>query len=243
MSNLVEMFKGKRIEKADYKRYDIAYTFGQTIDNIKKYSGIPGIENVLDVEYDKYREYQREYNEIVKDAQVKNSEQYSVWEDNYKKKNICKLIFAICLIIVCMCMHFNKMILLFFLSLITCIGAGIVAVVYKLITMDKENKYNNYTKTIYKKLDNINNKYTTINYSLYNEADNIYLNSLEPTHRETVLMRRDQERQHQERLAMEQKILDNQKAAQAEGKKLRETQEQLLGIEKEREKRYWNSRY
>ena len=243
MSNLVEMFKGKMLEKADYKRYDISNDFGQTIDNIKKYSGIPGIENVLDAEYDKYREYQREYNEIVKAAQAKNSEQYSAWEDNYKKKNICKLIFAICLIIVCMCMHFNKMILLFFLSLITCIAAGIVAVVYKLITMDKENKYNNYTKTIYQKLDNINNKYTIINCSLYNEADNIYLNSLEPTHRETVLMRRDQERQHQERMAMEQKILDNQKAAQAEGKKLRETQEQLLGIEKEREKRYWNSRY
>lgn len=68
-----------------------------------------------------------------------------------------------------------------------------------------------------------------------NKVDNIYLASLSPEHRELVLMRRDQERQHQE--AMRQQERQNE-AIRAEQERARIAQEELLRIEREREERY-----
>lgn len=108
----------------------------------------------------------------------------------------------------------------------------------------------------------INDKYEKIANQIYNEIDICYLDSLEPAHREIVLMRRDQERQHQEQMRLQhehhmrmeaeqrehQWKLENEQRRRAEEQKLhekkivdeqrraRKAQEELLYIEKERER-------
>lgn len=70
------------------------------------------------------------------------------------------------------------------------------------------------------------------------DIDTLYLRSLDPSHREMVLMRREQAEHNrkQEELEEERVRLENERLREAE--KTRKAQEKLLKIEEEREKRY-----
>lgn len=89
--------------------------------------------------------------------------------------------------------------------------------------------------------NNAANVYGNTNELLYTSIDDLYLSSLDPAHREVVLMRRDQERQHQETLQAQR---EHQAIIESEQRRTREAMEEsasatrrLLDIEEERERR------
>lgn len=98
--------------------------------------------------------------------------------------------------------------------------------------------YKNYTTKILKKINPLNADFAYKASRYYEEMDNLYLASLEPAHREVVIMRREQA-EHNERMRQYEK--DRQKIESErleEVKKTRKAQEKLLEIEEERERRY-----
>lgn len=83
--------------------------------------------------------------------------------------------------------------------------------------------------------------YGNTNELLYTKIDDLYLSSLDPAHREVVLMRRDQERHHQETLQAQREhneiIEQEQRRARAAQEESARATQRLLDIEEERERR------
>lgn len=69
-------------------------------------------------------------------------------------------------------------------------------------------------------------------------ADNMYLGSLDPAHREMVLMHREQTAHNKKMLRLENERNKKTKQMLDEQRRTRRAQEELLDIEKERERRY-----
>ncbi len=93
--------------------------------------------------------------------------------------------------------------------------------------------YKRYVKSIISKLESLGNHFAQICYNYYKIIDKLYLNSLDNTQRELVLLRRQQQEQLQlerERQEIEAERLDEQRRTRA-------ATEELLAIERERENR------
>lgn len=111
-------------------------------------------------------------------------------------------------------------------------------IVAKIIKNGYSMRYRQYIDPIQNRLNDMGSKFARTSIDYYTAIDNLYLLSLEPTHRELVLLRRQQEQHNQDMLRLEK---NRQKA---EAKRLKEQQmtrqatEELLEIEKERERRY-----
>ncbi len=121
-----------------------------------------------------------------------------------------------------------------------------VGLIGKLVTASKRRNAINEYERLYSKLlsiaENAGNVHGNENQTIYTKIDDIYLSSLDAAHREMVLMRRDQERQHQEAL---QAQLEHNRVIEQEQRLARAAQEQsaratqkLLDIEEERERRW-----
>lgn len=95
-----------------------------------------------------------------------------------------------------------------------------------------------YTKSIITKLNESGNHFEQISANYYKAIDDLYLCSLDNTHRELVLLRRQQEKQNQEMLRLEKERQEFEKERLNEQRRTRTASEQLLAIEREREKRW-----
>lgn len=118
----------------------------------------------------------------------------------------------------------------------------VVMLIYKGQEALAENAYRRYVEEAQSGFNRINGAHNALMAALYTEIDDLYLASLDPAHREVILMRRDQERQHQEAMQMQKKALqaqkEHQRTIEEEQRRARKAQEELLAIEQERERRY-----
>ena len=99
-------------------------------------------------------------------------------------------------------------------------------------------RYNRYIEEIANQLNSLGSDFERISLGYYDAIDNLYLGSLDPAHREMILLRRQQEIQHQEMLALERERQMTEAQRLAEQQRTRQATEELLHIEKERERRY-----
>ena len=97
------------------------------------------------------------------------------------------------------------------------------------------NKYYSYSyKRFRDKADEINERYISNIVFYRNKVDTLYLDSLDPILKETILMRRDKERHHRDLINAQ---LKHQRLMEEEQRKIRQNQEELLKIEREKEER------
>lgn len=102
-------------------------------------------------------------------------------------------------------------------------------------------KLNEVSEALKTQIEAYSSAYTSQDIEIYTKIDNIYLNSLDPAHREVVMMRRDQERQHRERLAQQEahnlRMEEEQRRARAAQEETAASTKRLLDIEEEKERR------
>lgn len=102
-------------------------------------------------------------------------------------------------------------------------------------------EYDSMISSLQETASNAANVYGNTNELLYTKIDDLYLSSLDPAHREVVLMRRDQERHHQETLQAQREhneiIEQEQRRARAAQEESARATQRLLDIEEERERR------
>ena len=84
--------------------------------------------------------------------------------------------------------------------------------------------------------------YDSRNSTYYREIDNLYLGTLDPVQREIVMMRRDQQRQH-DQLMMEQQInaqsqREHEARLEREQAEIKRDQRRLLELEERRMRGY-----
>ncbi len=216
------------------KAYEMAVNFAN--QNI----AVEGVKEQLEVIRNDYAEYDRQIQNVVSAEAVNEKNTYDLWKKWNRRKRIALRVVVISIIPALFLGLRNIFLTLFiqFPALLALLGGAISGTVFKIVEATYEKQYESYVRTIEQRIRNINDAYVSKTNAMKREIDNLYLASLDPTHREIVLMRRDQERQHQERMHMEQQRLNSQRAAEEEQRRTRQAQEELLYIEREREKRY-----
>lgn len=121
-----------------------------------------------------------------------------------------------------------------YLVLIACFGF-LAALIGEKIHL---KNYNDYANEIRARIENKNALFLKTVKEYYSIADSMYLNSLDPAHREMVLMHREQIAHNEEMLRLENERNRQAKQMLEEQRRTRRAQENLLDIEKERERRY-----
>lgn len=210
--------------------------YDQTANYANSNISISGVKELLAQLESGYKNYLQEMGAIVNDEATAEEEKYTQWEKISKIKNICKYSAMALLLFIIICIAIQSE--LSAVGIILIMLDIIVGGVLKIIDVIYEKKYRSYDKSISDKFSSINIRYANLFNRIYQDIDSLYLGSLDPAHREVILMRRDQERQHQEAMRANAQQAEIQQQLAEEQRRARIAQEELLQIEKERERRY-----
>lgn len=124
------------------------------------------------------------------------------------------------------------------LPLVAVFVGPIAFVVAKIMRGRYALQYNQYIVAIRDSVNSLGSNFTKTSLKHYDEIDILYLGSLDPAHREVILLRRQQETHNQEILRLEKERQESEKQHLIEQQKTRQATEELLKIEQERERRY-----
>lgn len=231
----------KSFTRIDFNDYYITNECNRVIEYAQRNGHIKGVNNAFNQIQSIQNEYLGKMKKFIDDEINHETNLYTRLEKIHFCKVLCR--FAVIATFILFIFqgklpHNLFMDLVFLLAIVVFLGGIFIWLITKVIEMVFRNRYITYMKNIEIQINNINGIYYNALNGIYNNIDVLYLNSLEPALRETVLMRRDQERQHQERLKMMQTQIENQQRIEQEQKLARERQEELLEIERERERRY-----
>ena len=240
------------------------YNFGEynkTMDYAKKNIEVNGVREQMQKLTAEKTTYVQKMRNITEPEKEKEDKKYHEWESWYKKKNICVWITIGLVIISVINLLLGSFLPHGLYKLFTLLGMLIIIMlpaymVMKLGEFICENSYYKYTRPILENISALNIAFAEQSRKYYVSIDDLYLLSLDPAHREMVLMRREQAERHEEMMRMEQERIELEKErirvekarqaderaareeARQEAERSRKAQERLLQIEEEREFRY-----
>lgn len=231
----------KKLQRYDLVRCYYFSEYNNTVEYGQKNNHLNGVSTCIDKLNVEKEHYIHSVENIVNPERQIEQKKYVTWEKCVKaiKISFCStiVIFILEFIIskyshsLVATLFFIFFLLLFFISLVCFLGALLVEwIVSKL--------YYNYVSKINAKLLMQKQIFEEIARLSYQSIDDLYLNSLEPMYRETVIMRREQNEHNKkmERIAEQKYRLELEQLV--ENRKIRQAQENLLEIEQERERRY-----
>lgn len=114
----------------------------------------------------------------------------------------------------------------------------IAFIVSKILKLGYAFRYNQYIVSIRSILEILGSDFTRTSLGYYDAIDSLYLGSLDPAHREMILLRRQQEMHNQDMLRLEKERQQAEKQRLKEQQRTRQATEELLAIERDRERRY-----
>ncbi|MDE5938128.1 MAG: hypothetical protein K2H37_03495 [Lachnospiraceae bacterium] len=243
-------------------RYDLnkCYRFNEYNEAIayaKKNMEIEGVREQYQKLLAEKDNYVQDIKGITEPEKENEDKKYTDWGNWIRKKNLCVRItigFVIMTVInmvlggvLPFALHTLIMKLSLFLFIL--IPASAVTKVGQIIS---ERAYYKYMEPIGNRIRIRNNNFAEYARACNQTIDDLFLMSLEPAHREMVMMRREQAKQHEEMMRMEKERLKLEKEririekerqvdarnANEEARRTREAQERLLRIEEDREIRY-----
>ena len=232
--------------------------YNEAIDYALKNSNIVGMEKTIEKLNKEKNIYKQDIANLIEPERETENEMYLLWEKWNKAKDGCfkivlGLIGGTILCWILSAFLWSGLSLLGLIDVVLSIIMFLVFWVIKVIELICGNKYDRYINKIMSKIIARNKIFGQDMNRYYEEIDNLYLQSLDPAHREMVLMRREQDKYNQEMMRLEQERLSlerervhiekerqkEEKAAREEArqnaKESRRVQERLLQIEEDRE--------
>lgn len=242
------------MKKTKFERYDLdkvyfmnEYNKTATYGNTN--AGIGGVKEQLQgLELEKSRYFENVASIVNPERENEETKyrQYEKWTKIEKKYKYAEIF----LIAVCVAELFTFKYLpiglrtsLFFglfevlLAFLTIFVVPIIFIITKIIKHGYGIRYKRYIELISNRLNSLGNSFIRTSIDYYDAIDNLYLLSLDTTHRELVLLRRQQEAHNQDMLRLEKERQKAEKERLNEQRRAREATEELLSIEIEREKR------
>lgn len=237
----------KKLQRYELEKCYFYGEYNKTIDYGKRNAHLEGVNDYIAQLDNERKQYEQEIGKVIDAEKDNENRKYHFWEKWRKIKFISLGIFFIGNFILSPIV--NSMfsgrtgmfailggvltILVVLLSNIA-FPLFLIAIVAQVIS---GKSYSHYADNLREQLYSINKKFEDKMRTCYLAIDDIYLNSLEPAHREMVIMRREQNEHNRklEDIAEERRRLERENLE--ESRKLRYTQEQLLAIEQERERR------
>lgn len=242
------------MKKFNLIRYDLDKVyFMSEYNNTVAYANtnisINGVSEQLQHLEKEKNHYFEKVSSIVKserENELKKYQKYEQWVKNEKKCKRTEILFILVYII--RLLIFNHlpigmrtsllytlfdlllMLFVFLIGPLTFIVTKIIKLIYGIC-------YKRYIEPISYKINDLGNSFSRTSMDYYKAIDNLYLLSLDPAHRELVILRRQQEEHNQNMLRFEKQRLQAEKERLNEQRRAREATERLLSIEQEREKR------
>lgn len=168
-------------------------------------------------------------------------QQYENWAIREKKAKYFEILLILATVLY---VTFEKYFPVFFvlfgfllLALVLFIGP-IAFIVSKVAKHSYSVIYNRYIEPIANQLNALGSSFQRASIEYYDAIDSLYLGSLDPAHREMILLRRQQEMHNQEMLRLEKERQKAEEQRLNEQQRTRQATEELLAIERERERRY-----
>lgn len=235
----------EKIERYDLDRVFYLKKYHDTIAYGKKIADISGAEQELqNLEMEK-KKYCDKVESIVKAERGNEETKYCHYEKWDKGRKKCILIEILLIVLLKISEYFPtafRSSLLYALYGFLLMGGVLIIVPLIFIIAIILKKiygisYKRYIESLDDELGILGDEFSRIASNSYDIIDNLYLSSLEPAHRELVRMRREQEEHNQKILRLEKERKNVENKLLNEQRRTRETMENLLGIEIERENR------
>lgn len=198
----------------------------------------------LNTEKESYMQEIRDFIDSVRNEENKKYRQYEKWSKLAKTCLWAELgIFLIGIAEACIFKYIPRQVNLLFsllellILVLIFVVIPIAFVIFKILDIAFGKIYADCVRKIGIRVDTCGRNFESQVIAYYNRIDSLYLSSLDAASRELVLLRRHQAEQTQQmlRLAEEQKWIAQQQLAEA--RRTSQSTQQLLDIEKERERR------
>lgn len=241
--------KKSKIERYDLSKVYFMNEYNKTFSYGNANVNINGVkEQLQNLESEKKRYFENVAN--IVNPEKENEEikyhQYEKWakaEKIYKYAEI--ILISICIVSMFTFKHFPIEfrtslffgLLAFLLVLLTIIIGPLLFIITKIIKYGYGIRYKRYIEPISTMLNTLGNNFVRISINYYENIDNLYLLSLDPSQRELVLFRRQQEKHNQDMLRLERERQKVEIEHFEEQRRTRAATEGLLEIEREREER------
>lgn len=240
------------MKRARVERYDLDKTYFLTeyqkaVDYGNQNIRIAGVKEQLDrLDEEKKRYFESVASITTPEREIEQEkyQKYEILEENEKKyKTIELVLIAVFIFYLCtekyLPTHTLVAILSAALLLLAVFLAGPIAFIVSMLRRKYYGtQYQNYIAPISAQIVSLGNSFQQFSRSCYKSIDNLYLSSLNPTERELILLRREQQRRDREAKRRDEERHKLEMQRLAEEQRTRQATEELLAIEKERERRY-----
>lgn len=240
--------------KRSFIRYDLdrSYQYNEykkAIAYANEYIHVNGMREQKEKLNNTLKIYNQDIENIIKPERELENNKYLQWEIWNKAKKICMdiMIYFIIGTIIFWILGIVKesvFSLLGLLGFIISVMILFATLISKVMESLYASIYRKYINIIIDKINERNVKFEHDAHQYYRVMDNLYLQSLDPMHREMVLMHREQMEYQKEMKSLEmernrkeEERLRREKEQLEETRKTRRAQERLLAIEEERERR------
>lgn len=243
------------MEELDFGSIYHPDNYEDAINTVKVYSNIRGVDQILTRLNDSYNAYTQEIQSIIDNNRGRETVLYKIWS-TAEQNRLMSVYIAVISLVVRIVLGIIKgryqtgyglygligiVSFVHFLCVLVILIGIIRAVIFWLKRKNAKKKYDNFISEIYSLVYGVESQYFSEIDMLVNKADDLYLNSLDPAHREAILMRREQKEFQEKMITLQRKKYnqeaEHQRKIEASQRKLLETQEELLRIEREREER------
>lgn len=240
--------KNAKLARYDMERVYYLKEYQKTVAYAEQNISIAGVKEKLDslkAEKSRYSKKVSALIEAERDNERQKYEPYEKWADVAKK---LPFVFLGTLLAIEALIFFENVLslplygilfglIMMLLSLVLFVS-GIATAFSFLCKRKYERAYQKYVSELSGQIDSLGQAFKQTSKDYYCSIDNLYLNSLDATQRELILMRREQAEHNRKLIEAEKERQRLQKKLIEEQQKTRATQEELLAIEREREERY-----
>ena len=240
------MKKLPKLQRLQRFALDQCYFYGEyneTINYAKMNSHLEGVNACIEQLDNERKQYEQEMEKVIDSEKGNENKKYHFWETWRKIKFISLGIFIGSIVLglladsvvpygVLEVLLTVFIFLLWFVMLIFCPIVAIIQLIGRLL-------YFRYANGLREQLYCMGRDFEHKARACYFAIDEIYLKSLDPMHREMVLMRREQNEHNRRLEGIEEERRKTERENLEENRRIRYAQEQLLDIEREREKRRW----
>lgn len=236
--------KKSRIPRFDLDQVYYLKEYKKAVAYAKQHIDIDGVQEQLDDLKAEKQRYSQEVSALVEAERGNEQKKYTAYIKWARAARISKYIFLGSIIVGIMAMFglLNDLrglaeVLVTLLEMLAFFAGAAATIITILGKSLMTWQYKQYIKSISGRIDSLGNSFTRISESHYSAIDSLYLNTLDPTQRELILLRRDQAEQSKKLLQAEKERQQMQETLIKEQRRTRAAQEELLAIEREREAR------
>lgn len=200
----------KKGVRTDMERQYIWTPYNKAFAEAKEHLDVDGVKEYLVHVEKKADDYETEMKSFLENERPMENERYSNCEMSIKNYNSCVWVgIGLILLKVLFSVFLNIDFFKTLLNLAICVYV-VVLIVFRFKASRAEKQYCVYSNNVLQQVEEINNRFQNIIDVIVKDVDQMYLDSLDPTTRQLVLMRRELSETQKKNEQLQRQMIDQQ---------------------------------